>query len=406
MRHLLFPAAILALCASALCADEPKPVELHGYFKNYFSVFARSLPGSPLLGADSNRFRLNASQEITGGLWHLSYTLNPRIQAPALFVFDPSVAALGDLSSSYRVVDLAPALYGPEGNLAFYQNLDRAYVKEAARGFDLYVGRQAVAWGTAKVINPTDVVAPFRFDELDREERVGVDAVRLRVPTGELSEIDTGYVAGRDFLPQNSAFWAREKWYVLGADVSASLIDFRQNLLAGIDAARSVGGAGAWFEAAYVFAGLFGSNQRDDYLRGSLGADYNFNDRAYGYLEYHYNGAGADNPADYLSLRSHTAFILGTDFLVGTQYLTPGLTYQLTPLLSLGGQSIFNLLDGSAFVSGQVEYNILQNAYLSLGVLLGAGRPADYSPLGGLSRMNSEFGAYDDLYYSQLRVYY
>ena len=53
---------------------------------------------------------------------------------------------------------------------------------------------QAIAWGSAFVINPTDVIAPYVYNALDQEERYGVDALRVRVPTGALSETDLGYV--------------------------------------------------------------------------------------------------------------------------------------------------------------------------------------------------------------------
>ncbi|MHB9155841.1 MAG: hypothetical protein ACYC5N_09170, partial [Endomicrobiales bacterium] len=378
------------------------------YYKNFLTAFVRPLPGRPVLGADSNRFRLNASKETPGMQWYLSYTVSPRVQDPVLFGTDLSVVALGDLSSSYRVLDTNPALYGPEGSVAVYQNLDRAYVKVERGKYDLYVGRQAVAWGTARAVNPTDILAPFRFDELDREERSGVDAVRLRFPTGPLSEIDAGYVAGRDFLRSNSALFVREKWYVLEADLTATLLDFRENLLVGFDMAGSLGGAGTYLEAAYVFSGMFDDYRReDDYFRLSLGGDYTFTEQSYAYLEYHYNGAGAAHPDNYLPLFSRPAFTEGADFYLGRHYLIPGLSYQLTPLLTASGQAIFNLQDASTYLSAQAEYNILQDVYLSLGALLGLGGEPEYAPLSATpSLLRSEFGSYDDILYSSFRVYF
>jgi hypothetical protein len=46
---------------------------------------------------------------------------------------------------------------------------------------DIFIDRQAVAWGSGRLFNPTDVVTPYAFNELDKEERLGVDAVRVRV---------------------------------------------------------------------------------------------------------------------------------------------------------------------------------------------------------------------------------
>ncbi|MHB9156028.1 MAG: hypothetical protein ACYC5N_10140, partial [Endomicrobiales bacterium] len=79
-------AAALVLAAAAVLrgvspcmAGEAKPLELHGYYKNFLTAFVRPLPGRPVLGADSNRFRLNASKETPGMQWYLSYTVSPRV---------------------------------------------------------------------------------------------------------------------------------------------------------------------------------------------------------------------------------------------------------------------------------------------------------------------------------------
>jgi len=114
------------------------------------------------------------------------------------------------------------------------------------------VGRQAIAWGNARIINPTDIIAPFSFNELDTEERRGVDAVRVRIPLGMMDELDLGVVAGRDFNRDRSAFFIRGKTYLLKTDLSLLMTGFRKHLMIGFDLSRSVGGAGIWLEAAHV----------------------------------------------------------------------------------------------------------------------------------------------------------
>ncbi|MBN2105171.1 bifunctional alpha,alpha-trehalose-phosphate synthase (UDP-forming)/trehalose-phosphatase [bacterium] len=54
----------------------------------------------------------------------------------------------------------------------------------------VYCGRQDIVWGSARTVNPMDVIAPFSFGSLDTEDRRGVDAIRLRIPVGCMGEID------------------------------------------------------------------------------------------------------------------------------------------------------------------------------------------------------------------------
>lgn len=178
---------------------------LGGYYKNFFvivdpSELMRSAGSSfsdRLIGLVNHRLRLHASVDLSHGL-HLStaYALSPRIQDPVLFnedIFLVDVDAYG-----YRAADLNTRMYPKEmagtESFAVFQNLDRLVLSIATESTDIYIGRQAVAWGSARVINPTDIIAPFALQELDKEERVGVDAVRVRIPWGFMGEVDMGYV--------------------------------------------------------------------------------------------------------------------------------------------------------------------------------------------------------------------
>ena len=103
----------------------------------------------------------------------LSYDIIPRIQDPSLFSGRPNVPAN---FPTYRLIDLEARLYpGSNGEVktfGVFQNLDRILVTINMPWADLFLGRQAIAWGSSRVVNPTDVLAPYTFDELDPEDRV------------------------------------------------------------------------------------------------------------------------------------------------------------------------------------------------------------------------------------------
>ncbi|MCP5053868.1 MAG: hypothetical protein GY940_42265, partial [bacterium] len=241
---------------------------LEGYYKLFFTgfkpapyKFGQTVVKDPPLGAVNNRLRLKLSVKPSSWFsFHASYDFSPRIQDPSLFYGDVFFATINP--GGYRVDDFVDLIYpgvnDRVSSFGVFQNLDRFFVTFKTKVADIFIGRQAIAWGSARFVNPTDVVAPFTFNELDVEERRGVDAVRVRVPLGMMDELDMGYVFGRDFEFGESAFFLRGKFYLMKTDVSLLLLGFRENLLMGFDVSRSIGGAGFWVEAAYVLAGVFG----------------------------------------------------------------------------------------------------------------------------------------------------
>ena len=83
--------------------------------------------------------------------------------------------------------------------------------------------------------------------------------------------------------------------------------------------------------------------------------------------------------------------------------------FQLTPLITLSGQVLINLRDGSLFAAPQLEYNLSENIYLSAGLFWSFGREPGFRTDQGMppaTAMESEFGAYPDMAYTSFRVYF
>ena len=384
-------------------------LQISGYYKNFSTGFDSPLPDEPIIGAVNNRLRLNCTYAPIDVLsFDLSYDFAPRIQDPSLFS-EPSIVTATD-SLSYRVVDLDSVIYpgtdDPVGSFGLFQNLDRASIRYGANFGDITIGRQAIAWGSARVVNPTDIVAPYAYDQLDTEDRIGVDAIRVQIPIGVLGEFDAGYVFGENFAFEKSAFFLRSQQNAVETDFSIILVGFREHLMTGFDIARGIGGAGFWLEAAYVFANTFdGENEgAENYLRASVGLDYSFAGRAYGFIEYHFSGAGAGEPENYLDNLSEPAYRDGAVYLLGRQYLAPGLTFQITPLISLGGVVLSNISDPSVFPSLQLEYNFAQDIYISAGGFIGIGKRPETED--EELEFRSEFGGYPTLFFSSFRIYF
>lgn len=379
-----------------------------GYYKNFSTVFNSPFPDASMTGIVVNRLRLNLSHAPADTLsFAFAYDFTPRVQD--LLLFSESPFAVGVASSRYRVVDFEALIYpstdAAMGSVGIYHNLDRAAVQFSTDFADFSIGRDAIAWGSARIINPTDIIAPYTYDQLDTEDRVGVDAVRVRIPVGVMGEVDTGYIFGNNFDFDKSAVFLRSQMNAAETDFSILLLEFQRDLLIGLDVARGISGAGFWLETAYVLVEPFDDEPdvSDNYLRTSVGLDYSFGGETYAFIEYHFNGAGATKPENYLANLEQSAYTRGGVYLLGKHYLAPGFTHQLTPLISLSGQMLFNLSDPSTWVAPQVAYNVAEDIHLSVGGFVSIGkRPKN----GESSEFQSEFGSYPNLFFSSFRVYF
>ena len=399
---------IIYLMTTPLVGIADTELQVGGYYKNFSTAFNSPLPDTSMMGVVVNRLRLNLSYAPTDALsFALAYDFSPRVQDPSLF--SQSLIAVGVASSRYRAADFGSRIY-PEndasvGSVGIYHNLDRAAVQFSTDFADFSIGRDAIAWGSARIINPTDIIAPYSFDQLDTEDRVGVDAFRVRIPIGVMGEIDTGYIFGDKFNFDKSAVFLRTQLNAVETDFSILLLEFQRDLLVGFDIARGIGGAGFWLETAYVFNRPFDeeTNGSEGYLRTSVGLDYSFGGETYTFIEYHFNGVGANEPENFLTNLEQPAYTRGGVYLLGIHYLAPGLLYQLTPLISLSGQILFNLSDPSTWVAPQISYNIAEDIHLSVGGFVSIGkRPKN----GDSIQLQSEFGTYPSLFFSSFRVYF
>ena len=401
---------VLCLCliTTPLVRVADAELRIGGYYKNFSTLFNAPVPEAPISGVVINRGRLNLSYAPTDSLsFAFAYDFMPRVQDPLLF--SQSLIAVSTASSSYRIADFDSPIYpsaeDPAGSVGIYHNLDRISVQFRTDFADISAGRDAIAWGSARVVNPTDVVAPYTYDQLDTEDRIGVDAVRMRIPVGVMGEVDTGYISGANFDFDKSAVFLRTQLNAAETDFSILLLEFQRDLLIGLDIARGIGGAGFWLETAYVFTAPFDaeSDVSENYLRTSIGFDYSFGGETYAFIEYHFNGAGARKPENYLTNLEQPAYTRGSVSLLGMHYLAPGFTHQLTPLISFSGQMLFNLFEPSTFIAPQIAYNVAEDIHLSLGGFISIGkRPKN----GEAPEFRSEFGSYPNLFFSSFRVYF
>lgn len=288
---------------------------------------------------------------------------------------------------SYRFDDLKTYLHD-EQNPAHYetiltQNLNRLNFSWSNPLFDVTVGRQPIAFGSAKSINPTDVLTPFAINSIDKEDRVGVDAVNIKAPLNATSLVEAGFVAGEKLESDKNAFYIRPKFNFQGFDLSLTAMNFKKRKLYGMDIQHPLWDAGTWLEMGVIDE----SNPAlKDYLRLTYGVEYKFQSSLYLAMEYHYNGASLNdkkiNPSEFVFLQNFNYFILTS-------------SYEITPLLMGTLQTYFNSKDQSVFSIAKLEYNLSENSYVGLGTFAGFG-----------NSKNTEFGKYGKVYFASIRYYF
>ncbi len=289
--------------------------------------------------------------------------------------------------SNYRIKDLDFYLhdekYSKDYKTRLSQNLNLFNISHSFQQLDLNVGRMPIAFGAAKSINPTDVLTPFSFSTIDKEERTGVDTINAKIPINNLSIIEIGVVLGENAKDENNAYYIRPKLNFNEYDVSFTAMHFSEMNLLGFDLQHPINDAGFWIEGAYVDQTNFRVN---DFLRFTTGIDYKFQNSIYFATEYHYNGARNNsstfNPLNFIYLKSNNYFILTS-------------SYEFTPLVIGNLQSYNNMDDKSSFSLFKIDYNVKENYYLTLGTYRSVGD--DHS---------TEFGKLGHTYFASMRYYY
>ena len=381
---------------------------ISGYLKSFTTVFLpqSSTTEASFVGVGLGRLRVRGLHYIGSYSLEAAYELAPRLESTS-FV-EPGLLQ-PELETGYRLFDFKRRLYSLRGQshkaLVLGHNLDRLELGFKLGSADFSVGRQALAFGAARVINPCDVVAPLTFSALDKEERFGVDALRLRIVLGDLNELDMGLVLGEGARLNNSVVFVRGRWYWRETDIVPLVVIFKENLLWGLELTRSFGGAGWWLEAAYTWAGIVDEGDTNkNYLGVSMGVDYNFG-TVYGFIEGHFNGAGTAIPEQYGQNVEKTIYREAGGYLLGRYYLSPGMSWQLTPLLGVGGQGLINLGDGSVLWAPRIEYSLKQDVFVDIGTFWSWGRkPVSIDNLESIPR--SEFALYRDVFFASIRWYF
>ena len=201
--------------------------------------------------------------------------------------------------------------------------------------------------------------------------RAGVDAFRVRVYPGPLSEIDvvvrpTDTDVGEEVTALGRGLTTVKNWELSGwggslyGDVAGAF--------------GAAGGLGAWAIRAEAVI-----RQIDETIvgRGTIGVDRAFflaDGRAISVAwEYQRDGLGATSPGDYLSILQSREFRRGEHQVFGRDETMVSGSIQLSPLWTAGNFVLWNLNDGSVLVAPNLAYSAGDNTAVAGGLYFGFG---------------------------------
>ncbi|MBN2452245.1 MAG: hypothetical protein JXR77_17805 [Lentisphaeria bacterium] len=319
-------------------------------------------------------------------------------------------AGMGAAGAGYRLWDGTEEMGEETAEALWSVALDRAWMEfHLGQGRRLRIGRQAVGLGRGVLFSAVDVFAPFSALDVDREWRVGVDALRLEWPLGDLWSAEVLALGAESW--HGSAFLGRLRgyWDRYDAEILAGRRG-RDTMLALVGSA-AVAGAEVHAEAAFYDTDGGGrgwlATPEGWVTQTLLGASYTF---AVGngltlLAEHHFNGFGEEDVAQawaLLALRpSYRERLQRGDMRVLGRH---GIAVQATYAFSVNGEGavrwVLNAEDGSGAVTPFLAWQVGQRTSVLLSLAIPHGPGA-----GRFGVPRSEYGDVPLTAMAQVRVY-
>ncbi len=423
----------LALTLAGLAAAPP-PVRAAedalqgtGVFK-LVNVTTRALPGDVGYLHEGNDTRETNVQSLRLQLagrpaswfdFELHY-LNVKRDGPAAAAEDGSVGA-----RRYRKRSLRRYLERPEPRpgdpvprtVAWYHEVDRAWLRLAGEHVQATVGRQPIAWGVGRFWQPTDLFAAFAPTDLEREYKPGIDAALVEVFPSDFSSLALAHVLS----PRAPEPLADSTVGRLRAQLGAAS---EGTLIAGTLQGEDVAGGSietAWLDAGWRAEALVFRPRAGTELAGTelvdtartatyaiVGVDFRFSGGLLLAAEIYHHTLGAQREADLWRVAARTVFREGRMPHLSRSVLGLALEEELTGLLRAGYSLLaapLKLAGGQTAVShlhqGTLTYSIGDNAEAVLSLLLGRGKGLD-----ALGRPRSEFGHLPDALFARVQFFF
>ena len=368
----LYPSPLFTQPDTSSTSERSTFYQLGGYVKYLFSN-----SGIPSVGRVNDHLlhsRINGkvffSEEV-----RLTAELRNR------FFYGGSVEDIPDFLSTVRAdhdLPNADIVWWNTRSSVGYSELDRLWVDATYGKFQVGLGRQRIAWGTALVWNPTDLFNPLSVLDFDYEERPGVDAVHLQYYSSAVTKVELAVKPGK----------TRARSVVAGK-VLLNHWNYDIHVLGGTQGGSPfLGGAWAGDIAGAGFRGEVISKKINDatvdlfpFLKNAwstslaLSADYTFPSNTYIHTEMLFNDRGASGSSLASAVLSQSLGMLSP----ARWSLFQELSFDVHPLVRVSGFVIYDLDDRSSAIVPSVTWSAVENVDVSFfGLFFSGGTLTQY----------------------------
>jgi hypothetical protein len=353
-------------------------------------------PGDERVDAELGIARLKLGGPLAGPV---SFEAHAVLSVVSPAATNATAIAAGD---TRRFLPLQDVL-ADDGDVRVQIELDRLTLTWERPAFRLVAGRQAITWGVNFFWPVLDLFAPFPPERIDREYKPGVDALRLTIPVGSLSEIELVAAGQGKDLSEDGSVGALARIHLGAADLGLMAGRFHGDTVAGGFVTANVIGTGVRGELAFTESGdpFDATIDRRRFWRASAGVDRQLTATLALTAEIAWNGFGTAQPREYPVLAASDRVRRGEITSLGEWYGGAALTWQAHPLLSVVGTGLVNLSDGSALLLPHADWSLADDVSVVFGGLFGIG-PGP----GAGGRLRSEYGAVPAAVYAAIKLYF
>jgi hypothetical protein len=298
--------------------------------------------------------------------------------------------------------------YWDDNNNRALAGIDRLNLTFSFDRIDVKLGRQPVNLATSFYFTPNDFFAPFAAQTFFRTYKPGVDAARIEIRLGALTQVTLLQVLGYSTDDSTSNGYSdqasseRSSSLARGTTVIA---DFEVTALGGsVRGSQVYGGSlqgeiiGGWLSIrAEGHLAIPDDGDKESTSEFVVELERRFNTTFSVSGAYFYHGAGKNSADRYFELLLDDKT---ENLYLGRKYLAVGLIYEYSPLTTLQALAIGNISDNSRYLTFYSTHSLSDEAELSFGVSL----PFGSEPEG--MEIRSEYGAYPYSASLELRAYF
>ncbi len=336
-----------------------------------------SLRGYQFVRTEANPLEKRRDTE----LWILRLTLetafNPRIKAEShgvLTLQSPPRTGASRLATSpaRTYLSLERDLIDASG-VSLQGSFDRANLQIHYDTVRIVLGRQAISWGVTNFWPSMDLFSPFAPQQVDRDYKAGVDAVRVTIPLGAFSELEwIGAVLGSS-LSRDGAAGALARINLGPVDLGLMGGTFHRDTVAGGFFTANVMGTGLRGELTWTRSGDPEDLERDrkTFSRGSLAFDRQLTRDLSLTVESSWNGYGADDASEYILFIEADRIQRGEVNALGQWYAGVSVVWQLHPLWTFTNVLLVNWQDPSSLWVPSLQWSTSDNSEVLFGAQVG-----------------------------------